>query len=176
MPVASGLIVLNIDPRVKIGASVNTTHQCLCQVVDAANVGTIIAQGTASGTIISNSGSNIINLRLPSNLTFSQSTPSLLAIKLPLSVSLRNPATTQPISLILSSYDSESSPNLIDAGVSFTSTLIFTPRQITTFSIESRTSSTNFAISSYTFLISISANIASSEYLSGSVANLTFPP
>lgn len=43
MPVGSGLITITIDTKVKVGASVNSTHQFSLQLVDSTNVSNIIS-------------------------------------------------------------------------------------------------------------------------------------
>lgn len=110
-----------------------------------------------------------------SNFTYAPSPPYFLGIVFPSSLLLRNPATTAPITLSVSSYDSDSTGNLIDSAVPFTSPIIFTPAQTTSFSITSRTSYTNLASASYSFNIKLSADLLASEYVTGSVANVTVP-
>jgi hypothetical protein len=96
-----------------------------------------------------------------------------LKIVLPTTLGIRNPATTKPFSIQISSYDSAN--NLIDAGVSYVTNTIISPMQASYFHIINKTSSTNMDLSNYTFTVRISGDISVSDYINGSFLILTFP-
>ena len=104
-----------------------------------------------------------------------QNTNILMNIILPTSINIRNPASTTPLWFKVSSYDNMSPANLIDLGNVFISEDMFTSSLLSRFVIVNRTSTTNLALSDYTFLIQLQGNLYSADYINGSMVDLVFP-
>lgn len=174
LPTNSIILVLQFDNVVRISNTLifgNIT--CVVQQVLSGNISIIIQQSTGNITSASTSNtSTIITIQL-STFTYPSSSSSYLNIILPTTLTLRNPATTKPFSIKISSYDSIN--NLIDSGVSYMTDTFLNPMSVTTFTISNKTSAINMDSSNYTFYVSISGDLVISDYINGSMIVLTLP-
>lgn len=158
MPVAGGVLLLEMDASVKIG-NTNTSVPCDIKLVQSTNQSSIISQTAASITATSTVNSSQFSIKLPSTFTYPPSSSSILLITLPSTLSLRNPPTTAPISLKISSYDNQTIGNLIDSGVMWTSGVIYEAMLVSSFRVAGRTSWVNLGVGDYSFILWVSGDI-----------------
>jgi hypothetical protein len=121
MPIGGGFIVIEIENSVKMSSTSNQT--CNIAVLDTDL--NLLQSSTSTITVVSSSNStvpNVLTIKFLQNFTYSS--PNLLQITLPLSLSIRNAATTKPWSMKASSYDAQSTPNLIDEGIVYTTPFV----------------------------------------------------
>lgn len=165
-----------MDPTAKVDTLANGTINCIIQLLDGLNTSVVVS--SSSGTItsaVTNSVSTMIKIVLPYNFTYSTQPVRLLNIILPVSLYLRSPATTRPIWIRISSYDSNhTNANIIDQGVNYTADNMFTPMALSKFTL-SRAITANMAVTNYTFVIWITGDTLSSDYIPNSVAVIVVP-
>lgn len=174
MPVGGSQLIVEMDPTAKVDALANANLSCTMQLLDGFNASTVLSSLT--GTITSAATSNVstqIKILLPANLTYAAQPARLLNVVLPTGLFLRNPATTRPLWVRASSYDSNQV--IIDQGVTYIAERLFTPMALSKFAVVSRTSTANMAVTNYSFVLWVSGDLLTTDYISSSLAVVTVP-